>query len=122
MLRFESPAQALPRIVRRDVALHGQRIAAGEQIRLLWGSANRDERVFPDADRFDVLRDARGHLGFGTGIHFCLGAHLARMEARIAFEELLARIPEYRLVEPPTWRTSIWARAHPHVRVEFDRA
>jgi hypothetical protein len=122
MLRFESPAQALPRIARRDVALHGQTIPSGAQVLLLWGSANRDERVFPDADRFDVGRDARRHLGFGQGIHFCLGAHLARMEARIAFEELLARIPDYRLTEPPRWRPSIWARAHPHLHIEFERS
>lgn len=121
MLRFESPAQALPRIARRDVALHGETIPSGAQVLLLWGSANRDERAFPAADRFDVTRDARGHLGFGQGIHFCLGAHLARMEARIAFEELLARIPAYRLAEPPTWRRSIWARAHPRVEIEFAR-
>jgi cytochrome P450 len=122
MLRFESPAQALPRILRREVVLHGVAIPEGAQVRLLWGSANRDERTFPDPDRFDTTRDARGHLAFGQGIHFCLGAHLARLEARVAFEELLARIPDYRLAEPPTWRPSIWARAHPAVRIEFDSA
>ena len=122
MLRYESPAQALPRIARREVELHGTTIPAGAQVRLLWGSANRDERAFPDPDRFDATRDARGHLAFGQGIHFCLGAHLARLEARVAFEELLARIPDYRLAEPPTWRPSIWARAHPAVRVEFEPA
>jgi cytochrome P450 len=119
MLRFEAPAQALPRIARRDVALGGATIPEGAQALLLWGAANRDERVFRDADRFDVARDARGHLAFGTGIHFCLGAHLARLEARIAFEELLARLPDYTLAERPTWRPSIWARAHPSVQVEF---
>jgi len=119
MLRFESPAQALPRILRGEVVLHGERIPAGAQVLLLWGSANRDERAFPDADRFDVGRDARGHVALGHGIHFCLGAHLARLEARVAFEELLARIPDYRLVERPRWRTSIWARSHPSVQIEF---
>jgi len=119
MLRCETPAQALPRIVRRDVTLHGVTIPAGAQVRLLWGAANRDERVFPDAERFDPSRDARGHLGFGQGIHFCLGANLARLEARVAFEELLARIPDYALAERPTWLRSLWARAHPSVRIEF---
>jgi cytochrome P450 len=119
MLRFESPAQALPRIARRDVRLHGGTIPRGAQVRLLWGAANRDERAFPEPDRFDVTRDARGHLAFGQGIHFCLGASLARLEARVAFEELLARIPDYQLAERPTWKRSIWARAHPTVRVEF---
>jgi cytochrome P450 len=122
MLRFEAPAQALPRIARREVVLHGVAIPEGAQVRLLWGSANRDGRVFEDPDRFDVARDARGHLAFGQGIHFCLGAHLARLEARVAFEELLARIPGYRLAEPPTWRRSIWARAHPALRIAFDPA
>ena len=122
MLRFEAPVQTLPRIARREVVLHGVTIPPGAQVRLLWGSANRDERAFPDPDRFDPTRDARGHLAFGQGIHFCLGAHLARLEARVAFEELLARIPDYRLAEPPTWRPSIWARAHPVVRVEFEPA
>jgi cytochrome P450 len=102
--------------------LHGVAIPEGAQVRLLWGSANRDGRVFEDPDRFDVARDARGHLAFGQGIHFCLGAHLARLEARVAFEELLARIPGYRLAEPPTWRRSIWARAHPALRIAFDPA
>ena len=60
------------------------------------------------------------HLAFGQGVHFCLGANLARLEARVAFEELLARIPEYRLLERPGWLTSIWARAHPEVRVSFE--
>jgi len=119
---LEPEIRTLPRIARRDVVLHGVTIPAGAQVRLLWGSANRDERAFPDPDRFDTTRDARGHLAFGQGIHFCLGAHLARLETRVAFEELLARIPDYRLAEPPTWRPSIWARAHPEVRVEFEPA
>jgi hypothetical protein len=119
MLRFESPAQALPRIARRPVTLHGVTIPEGALVRLVWASANRDEREFPDADRFDVTRAAPRHLALGHGIHFCLGAHLARLEARVAFEELLARIPDYELVERPGWLTSIWARAHDAVRVRF---
>jgi hypothetical protein len=122
MLRCESPAQALPRIARRDVALHGATIPRGAQVQLLWGAANRDERVFENAGRFDVRRDARRHLALGQGIHFCLGANLARLEASVAFEELLARIPEYRLAERPTWKKSIWARAHTAVRIEFEPA
>jgi len=122
MLRYESPVQALPRSVRREVVLHGVAIPAGAQVRLLFGSANRDERAFESPDLFDPARDTRGQLAFGQGIHFCLGAHLARLEARVAFEELLDRIPSYRLTEPPTWRPSIWARAHPVVRIEFEPA
>jgi cytochrome P450 len=119
MLRFEPPAQALPRIARRPVTLHGVTIPEGALVRLVWAAANRDEREFLDPDRFDVTRATPRHLGFGHGVHFCLGAHLARLEARVAFEELLARVPDYELVGRPGWRTSIWARAHDAVRVRL---
>jgi len=119
MLRLESPAQALPRILRRNATLHGVALSAGALVRLVWGAANRDPREFEDAERFDVARPLRRHLGFGHGIHFCLGAHLARLEARVAFEELLARLPDYALERAPGWRHSIWARAHDAVPVVF---
>jgi cytochrome P450 len=118
MLRCESPAQALPRRVLRDVHYHDRTIPAGAQVRLVWGAANRDEREFEDADRFDITRAPR-HLGFGHGTHFCLGARLARLEARVAFEELLARMPDYELTGDPGWLTSIWARSHRSVPVRF---
>jgi len=121
MLRYESPVQALPRIARRRVDLHGATIPEGALVRLVWGSANRDEREFEEPDRFDVTRAIPRHLAFGQGVHFCLGANLARLEARVAFEELLARIPEYQLRERPGWLTSIWARAHPAVHVSSRR-
>jgi cytochrome P450 len=120
MLRYESPVQALPRVTRRPALLHGETIPEGALVRLVWGAANRDEREFADPDRFDVTRVIPRHLAFGQGVHFCLGANLARLEARVAFEELLARIPEYRLGERPGWLTSIWARAHSAVRVIFE--
>jgi cytochrome P450 family 130 len=119
MLRCESPAQALPRRVLRDVTLHGRTIPKGALLRLAWGAANRDEREFPDADVFDVTRAAPRHLAFGHGAHFCLGARLARLEARVAFEELLERIPEYELTGDPGWKTSLWARSHQRVPVRF---
>jgi cytochrome P450 len=119
MLRCESPVQALPRVARREVELHGRRIPAGALVRLLWGSANRDPREFDAPERFDVTRQIPRHLALGQGVHFCLGANLARLEARVAFEELLARLPDYRLRERPRWRTSIWARAHDAVAVSF---
>jgi cytochrome P450 len=78
---------------------------------LVWAAANRDERQFEDPERFDVTRRPR-HLAFGHGTHFCLGANLARLEARIAFEELLRRFPLYALAGEPTWQRSFWARAH----------
>ena len=116
MLRYESPAQALPRRVLNDVTLHDTTIPAGAQVRLVWGAANRDEREFEEPERFDITRAPR-HLGFGHGTHFCLGARLARLEARVAFEELLARMPEYELTDDPGWLTSIWARSHRRVPV-----
>ncbi len=119
MLRYEAPAQALPRRLTRDAVLHGQTLREGEQLFLLWGSANRDEREFEDADRFDVRRRIKRHLGFGQGIHFCLGKSLARIEARVAFEELLARAPEYALAGPTPWLPSMWARAHASVPIAF---
>jgi cytochrome P450 len=120
MLRFESPAQALPRRATRDVRLHGRTIPAGSEVLLVWGAANRDEREFTEPDRFDVSRTLTRHLAFGQGIHFCLGANLARLEARVAFEELLARIPMYKLESEPRFVTSIWARALAGVPIRFE--
>jgi cytochrome P450 len=118
MLRCEAPAQALPRRVLRDITFHGRTLPAGVQVRLVWGAANRDDREFADPDRFDIDRAPR-HLAFGVGTHFCLGARLARLEARVAFEELLARFPDYELTGDPGWHTSIWARAHRRVPVRL---
>jgi cytochrome P450 len=117
MLRIESPAQALPRRLLRDTELHGEKLRAGEQLFLLFGSANRDEREFEDPDRFDVRRKIKRHLAFGQGIHFCLGKSLARLEAHVAFEELLAKAPAYELAGPAPWLPSMWARAHARVPV-----
>jgi cytochrome P450 len=93
MLRFVSPIQNFVRRVERDTELAGRKLRAGEYVALLYGSANRDESVFgADAERFEVTRPSAGrHLAFGFGEHLCLGASLARLEARVMFEELLAR-------------------------------
>jgi cytochrome P450 len=103
-LRFDLPVQLTARTLTRDVELHGQKMRAGEKVALLLASANRDERQFSDPDRFDIDRDSSGRLGFGLGMHFCLGASLARLEARIALEELLLRVPEYRVDRDGTRR------------------
>jgi cytochrome P450 len=87
-LRFESPIQVVFRTTTQEVELAGVRIPKGAYVAPLLGSANRDERRFPDPDRFDVTRNPQGHVGFGFGKHFCLGASLARLEARIALEAL----------------------------------
>jgi len=93
--RYDNSSQALARILLRDTELHGTRLHEGEKVVLLIGSANRDERAFEDADRFDLLRNTRASLSFGHGTHFCLGAALARLEARVALEEVWQRFPEY---------------------------
>ncbi|HEY9264143.1 MAG TPA: cytochrome P450, partial [Mycobacterium sp.] len=109
--RFEAPTQALPRTTTRDVELHGVRIPAGSRVLLVWGAANHDEREFVDAERFDVARSAQRHASFGHGVHFCMGSGLARLEARLAFEQWFTRFPNCQLVEPPKRMTSTWARA-----------
>jgi cytochrome P450 family 130 len=119
MLRVESPTQALPRTATRAVDLHGVAIPAETRVMLLWGAANLDDREFPDPERFDVHRAAPRHLGFGHGIHFCLGAPLARLESRVAFEELLARVPEYQLSEAPQRYVSNWARSWRLLPLEY---
>ena len=91
-LRYDSPAQTMLRSAARDVVLSETTIPAGATVVALLGSANRDGTVFRDPDQFDPRRDAREHLAFGHGAHFCLGASLARLEARIALEELFARM------------------------------
>ena len=94
-LRFDTSTQAMARCLTRDVDLHGARMRAGTKVLLLFGSANRDERHWPDADGFDIHRDTAGHMSFGHGIHHCLGAALARLEARVALEELLPVLGDY---------------------------
>jgi cytochrome P450 len=97
ILRWDSPVQSQARTTTRPVELHGRTIPEGVKVLILFGSAGRDEREFPDADRFDVRRRIERHLTFGHGIHYCLGAALARLEAQVAFEELLVRIPDWQI-------------------------
>ncbi len=90
-LRYDTPVQGIPRQATRNVELGGAEIEKDAFLMVLFASANRDERQFPYPDRFDIHRDTQGHLAFGHGIHFCLGAALARLEARIAFETLFSK-------------------------------
>jgi cytochrome P450 len=119
MLRYDAPTQALPRKATRDIEIHGCKIRQGEEVSLVWGAGNHDERRFDDPERFDVAREDNRHLALGHGVHFCMGAHFARMEARVSFEELLARVPEFELVGEPSWQPSRWARAYSSVPVRF---
>jgi cytochrome P450 len=95
LLRYEAPSPVNGRWLTRDVELHGQVIPEGSKVLLLTGSAGRDEREYPDADRFDVRRQFDHHVSFGHGIHFCIGAALARLEGRVALEETLRRMPSW---------------------------
>jgi cytochrome P450 len=95
VLRYESPAPHVARYVNRDVELHGKIVPKGSAMMLLTGSANRDDRRYAEADRFDIHREMRPHLSFGYGAHHCLGSVLARLEGRVALEELLKRFPEW---------------------------
>lgn len=120
--RMESPAQALSRTATRDVTLHGLTIPAGARVMLLWGSANHDEREFPDPEAFDLSRRFARHLAFSHGIHFCLGANLARLEARVALEEWHHRFPRYELAGEPVRARSIWARTYSSIPIKIDQA
>jgi cytochrome P450 len=101
MLRWANPIHYMRRTATEDTTVHGVDIAAGQKVALYYTSANRDELVFEDPDRFDVRREHNRHLAFGIAEHFCLGAHLARLEARLFFEELLSAFPEVSLAADP---------------------
>jgi cytochrome P450 len=119
LLRYDAPIQTLMRVATRDVEAHGATIPAGARVSLIWASANRDERRWPDPDRLDIDRPPERHTSFGEGIHHCIGAPLARLEARIAFEELFARIPTYAVSGPIRRITTPTDRALESLPVEF---
>ena len=104
-LRYEAPSPVQARVTTREVTLHGVTIPEGSAVLLLTNSANRDEREFADADRFDITRSPRQHLAFGFGTHFCAGASLARLEIRVALEETLQRFPTWDVDWPNVERT-----------------
>jgi cytochrome P450 len=95
LLRYEPPGPAIARYVAEDVEWYGQKVPEGSVMMFLVAAANRDHRKYADPDRFDIHRDLKQHLTFGYGIHYCLGAALARLEGRIALEEVLQRFPEW---------------------------
>jgi cytochrome P450 len=96
-LRFDPPVQGLPRLAVADVEMGDEKIPSGARVMLMIGAANRDPERWPEPDRFDVARDTTGHLGFGFGIHYCLGSHLARLESRIGLEAIVTRLANLRL-------------------------
>ena len=117
LLRFEASAKAMMRQVTEDHAFGDVEIHAGEAVFLTILSANRDERVFVDADRLDLARSVNPHLTFGHGHHFCLGASLARLETRLALPMLFQRFPALRIDGPVTWKPNISDRSAQHIPV-----
>ena len=120
-IRWVSPILNMRRTATVDHELHGQQIRQGDELLLLYGSANRDPRAFHDPDVLDVAREHNRHVAFGFGTHFCLGSHLARLEIRVMFEELLRRIPDWELVDPeePKIIPATFARAYDRIRIRF---
>jgi cytochrome P450 len=104
LLRFDTPLQMFERWVLDDIEIDGAVLPRGSEVALLFGSANRDPARFPDSDRLDLARIDNPHIGFGAGIHFCLGAPLARIELAASFGELIRRAPTLRLVGEPRWK------------------
>ena len=106
-LRFNTSAQRFKRVVMRDKELHGETMKAGDKVALAFGSGNRDGRKFSNPDVFDIDRRPQGHLGFGSGKHFCLGSQMARLVTEIAMRRFLDKVPDYSLtVEKIAWNSS----------------
>jgi cholest-4-en-3-one 26-monooxygenase len=101
ILRWANPLHYFRRTATADAEVSGVQIAAGDKLGMIYTSANRDEDVFDDPHRFDIRRDPNPHLSFGIGEHFCLGAHLARLEGRVFFEELLGTFSGIELTGEP---------------------
>jgi cytochrome P450 family 130 len=119
MLRLVPPTHSLPRRAAVDVELHGRCIPKDSRVMLLWHAANLDEREYPEPEAFDIHRRATRHLALGNGTHFCMGAALARLEARVAFEELLRRVPEYDIAAEPDRLVSIIFNGFETLPIEF---
>ena len=119
MVRWTSPSPSKRRTATRDVMLGGQSIQAGQKVQIWEGSANRDASVFDSADEFDISRKPNPHLGFGQGVHYCLGANLARLELRVLFEELLRRFSAVRVDRPVEWTRSNRHTGIRHLVVEL---
>jgi cytochrome P450 len=122
VLRYEGPSGAAVRIAAEDLDIGGRRIEKGARIFAMINAADRDPTVFVDPERFDIGRDDSRHLAFGLGMHFCVGAPLARLEGLVAFETLLRRIPEMALeMHEPEWSDSIILRGIKSIPIVYDR-
>jgi cytochrome P450 family 142 subfamily A polypeptide 1 len=122
-IRWSSPVLNMKRTATRDVELGGKTIRQDERVMVMYPSANRDEHVFVDPEDFDVKRDPNPHIAFGIGAHFCVGANLARLQIRIIFEELLARLPDIH-VEPGfevSYAPSVFVSGFLELPVRFEK-
>jgi len=119
MVRWTSPSPSKRRTATRDVSLGGCLIEAGQKVQIWEASANRDASVFANADSFDITRKPNPHLGFGQGVHYCLGANLARLELRVLFEELLSRFSSVQVIKPVEWTRSNRHTGIRHLVVEL---
>jgi cytochrome P450 len=119
LLRFDTPLSLFERWVLSPVEIDGVSLARGDEVAMLFGSANRDGRAFERADELDLARDPNPYLSFGAGIHYCLGAPLAKLELGIAFETLLRRAPRLDLIEPPRWKPTFVLRGLESLRVRI---
>jgi cytochrome P450 len=124
VLRYRSPVQWMFRLTTRDVELHGQTIPAGNVVLAMIGSANRDPLAFEHADRFDIARQPNPHIAFGLGIHFCLGAALARLEAKIALSDLLDRMSSFERACDEPWepRKALHVHGPTRLPIRFARS
>ncbi len=120
-IRWSSPILNMRRTVTAEHELHGQHLREGDQVLLMYAAANRDERAFDRPDEFDVLRNHNHHVAFGFGPHRCLGANLALLELRVLFEELLRRLPDFRLApgHRPEFVPGFFTRSYREVHIEF---
>jgi cytochrome P450 len=122
-LRYDAPVQGMFRTTTEDVTIRGVTLPAGAPVFVAFGAANRDEHIFPEPDRFEVQRpNADKHVAFGHGVHYCIGAPLVRLEARIALEVLVQRLPDLHLVpeQPMTYLPSLLNRALQHLQVRWE--
>jgi cytochrome P450 len=119
MIRWVTPVKEFMRTATEDRIVGNETIAEGDAVYLAYLSANRDEDAFEDPFRFDVGRPDNKHAAFGHGVHFCLGAHLARLELRVFFEELLARVDDVQLAGEPSRAATVFVGGLKHLPVSY---